>query len=64
MCCKVAQANIASKNDITNFIKKTDFDDKLKNLKKKVTSIKTKHTLIENELNDFSKNLKYYQQKD
>ena len=32
-----AQANSASKNDIANFINKTDFDDKLKNLKKKVT---------------------------
>ena len=34
---RLAQANSASKNDIANFINKTDFDDKLKNLKKKVT---------------------------
>ena len=34
---RLAQANSASKNDIVNFINKTDFDDKLKNLKKKVT---------------------------
>ena len=26
----LAQANLASKNNITNFVKKTDFDDKLK----------------------------------
>ena len=25
-----AQANLASKNNIANFVKKTDFDDKLK----------------------------------
>ena len=27
---RLAQANLASKSDITNFVKKTDFDDKLK----------------------------------
>ena len=49
---RLAQANLASKNDIANFVKKTDFNDKLKtkNLNKKVTSNKTKHILIENEL--------------
>ena len=31
------QANLASKNDIADFVKKTHFNDKLKNLKKKVT---------------------------
>ena len=36
-----AQANLASKNDIANFVKKTDFDDKLTNLNKKnISSIK------------------------
>ena len=29
---RLAQANLASKSDISNFVKKTDFDDKLKNL--------------------------------
>ena len=33
-------ANLASKNDIANFVKKTDFDDKLKNLNKKILQIK------------------------
>ena len=47
---RLAQANLASKSDIANFVKKTDFDDKLKNLNKKVTSNKTKHLLVENEL--------------
>ena len=31
--------------------KKKDIDDKLKNLNKKVTSNKTKHVFVENELN-------------
>ena len=31
-------------------MKKTDFDDKLKNLKKKITSNKSKHLQVENEL--------------
>ena len=47
---RLAQVNLASKNDIANFIKKTDFDDKLKILNKKITSNKTKHVLVENEL--------------
>ena len=45
----LAQGNLASKNVIANFIKKTDFDDKIKDLNKKITSNKTKHLLIENE---------------
>ena len=39
---KLAQANLASKNDIAALVKKTDLDDKLKKLGKKVTSNKTK----------------------
>ena len=37
---------------MTNFVNKTDFDDKLKNLNKKVTSNKTKHLLVENDLKE------------
>ena len=29
---RLAQENLASKNDIANFVKKTDFDDKLKKI--------------------------------
>ena len=36
--------------DIANFVKKTHFDDKVKNLNKKVTSNEIKHVLVENEL--------------
>ena len=46
----LAQANSASKSDITNFVKKTDCDDKLKNSNKKIISNKTKHVPIDNEL--------------
>ena len=42
---RLAQTNLASKGDITNLVKKTDFDDKLKYLNK-------------NELNELSKNIK------
>ena len=42
---------------------KTDCDDKLKNLNK-VTSNKTQHVHVENELNKYQKKLKQYQQKD
>ena len=33
-----------------DFVKMADFDDKLKNLNEKVTSGKSKHLLLENEL--------------
>ena len=56
----VAQANLLSKSDIANFVKKTDFDDKQKNLNTKVRSNKAKHLLVENEfekLQTFDSNL-------
>ena len=55
---RLAQANLASKNDIAALVKKTDFDDKLKNLNKKVTSNKSKHLLIENEKTKKDYNIK------
>ena len=54
MCCKVSKPNLANKNNIASFVKMTDFDDKLKNLDKEITSNKTKHVLNENELNKLS----------
>ena len=51
----LAQANLASKNDIANFVEKTNFDDKLKNSNKSITSYKAKLVLVENELNELSK---------
>ena len=49
---KLIEASLATKGDIGDFIEKIflDFDDKLKNLNKKVTSNKTKHALVQNEL--------------
>ena len=54
---RLAQANLPSKNNIANFVKKTEFDDKLKNLNKTITSNKTKHVRIKNELNELSKKI-------
>ena len=51
---RLAQPNLASKTYITNFVNKTDFDDKFKNLNKKVTSNQTKHLLVGNELKNIS----------
>ena len=51
---RVAHANLASKNDIANFVKKTNFDDKLKNVNKKWTLNKIKHVEAENKINDLT----------
>ena len=51
---RLAQANFASKSDIINFVKKTDFHDKLKKFNKNIT----KHVLVENELNELSEEIK------
>ena len=37
---ELKQTNLASKNNITDFVKNTDFDNKLKNISKRVTSNK------------------------
>ena len=52
---RLKQANLATNADIDDSIEKTDFDDKLKNLSKKVTSNKTKHVEVENKLTDLTK---------
>ena len=45
-------------------MKKTDFDNNLENLNKKVTSNKTKHVLIENQLNELLEKVKLLSAKD
>ena len=55
---RLAQANLASKNDNANFIKKTDLGDELKDLNQNITSHKIKHVLVENELNELSNKVK------
>ena len=39
----LAQAKLATKDDISDFVKKKNFDNKLKNILKKVTLNNTKH---------------------
>ena len=50
------QAQLANKND--DFAKQTDFDDKLKNINKKVTLSKIKQIEVEKKLNDLFKETK------
>ena len=49
---RIKQANLPSKGYISDLLKKIDFDDKLNTLNKKITSNKSKHLLVENELPD------------
>ena len=55
------QANLATKSDIDDFVEKTGFDDKLRNLNKKVTSNKKKQVEIKKKLTDRTKKLHKYQ---
>ena len=43
---RLAQANLASKSDITNFVKATDFDDILKNINELLEKIKILSTRL------------------
>ena len=45
---KLKQVNLATKAEISDFIKMKDFDDKLKNINRKFTLSKTKYVIIEN----------------
>ena len=49
---RIKLANLAIKAEIADFVEDTDFGNKLKNVNKKVTSNKTKHVLVESELNE------------
>ena len=61
---RLKEANLESKSDIAASVKKVDFDDKIKNVNKKVTSNKAKHVLVQNELNELSKKVKLLSTKD
>ena len=50
---RLAQANLASKNYIANFTKKTDFDDELKKLNKKILQIKQNMYLLKMNLKNY-----------
>ena len=58
---RLEQANLASKSDIANLVNKTIL---IISFNKRINSNKTKHVLVENELNELSKKLKQHQQKD
>ena len=58
---RLKQANLATKGVILDFVKYTDFYDKLKNLNKKVTSDKSKHLLVENQLKQLQDKIKKVQ---
>ena len=49
---RLKQANLARESDIANFVKKTDFDNKLLGFSKRINLNKRKHVLVENKLND------------
>ena len=51
---KLAQAKLATKDGIADFVKETDFDQKIKNLNKKVISNTTKHVLVEKKLTELT----------
>ena len=57
---RLKQVNLATKNQIADFVKQKDFDNKLKNINKKLTSNKTKHNTVKKKLNDLSKEINYY----
>ena len=60
LTARLQQANLATKGDTGDFVKKTNFNDKLKNLNKKVTSNKSKHLLVENEFKNYKIKWKNY----
>ena len=47
---KLTAENFAARLAQANLVAKTDFDNKLSSLNRKITSNKTKHLLVENEL--------------
>ena len=47
---KITAENFAARSAQANLVTKTDFDTKLIHLNKKINSNKTKHLLVENEL--------------
>ena len=49
---RLEHANLSRENDIADFVKQTDFGDKLKNINKKVTSDKTRSITRCNNRND------------
>ena len=55
---------MASINDIANFVKKTNFDNKLTNSNKKITLNNTRHIEVKTKLDDLEKKKKKNEHKD
>ena len=55
---RLKPAKWATKNDIADFVKNTDFDKKLASINKKVTSNKTRHVEVDKKLNNLSGKVK------
>ena len=51
---RLKQKHLATKDDIDDFVQKRNFDNKLKNLNKIVTSNKAKHVEAEKKLTDLT----------
>ena len=60
---RLVQANLATKANIADFVKERGFDNKLKNINKKVTQNKTKHVEAENKLNYLTKKVAHISEK-
>ena len=60
---RLKEAKLANESDISNFAKEKDFDEKLTNINKNVTLNKSKHVLVENELNELSEKVKLLSKK-
>ena len=55
---KITEKKVVNETNIVDFIKKTNFDDKVNNISKKVTLNKSQYLLVENELNELSEKVK------
>ena len=55
---RLNQANLARKNNTADFVKQTDFDEKLKLLNTNVTLKKARRVDVTNKLDDLSKKIK------
>ena len=57
---RLAQAKLASQSDLANVVKKTDFNDKLKNLNKNLLQIKQNMCLMKMNQMSYQKKLEQY----
>ena len=58
------QDNLPNKTDLANFVKTAKIINNLLSFDKRINSNKSKNVLVQDELNELSKKMKQYQQKD